>query len=318
MKYIHIFAFLCFTINITAQNKLGKSDDAQRIILSSFIPKYSEGLPRSARKLLSNKLSRITTKYGLGGSSTASRFIITPKIDVLTKDITPTAPVMTAITLGVTINIGDGIDGIKYASGYIEAKGVGTNETKAYMSAIKRININSPDFKDMIESGKNKIIEYYNTKCDFILTEAKTLKDQKKYDLAIYKLTSIPQVCKECYDKGNNLVAAIYKEKINNDCRLLLSKAQNTWNASQNTEGAKRTGSILSKIDPDANCFSDVKSLHKSIAAKIKALDKREWQYKLKEQQQESERIKAVRDIGVAIAKNQPKTVYKTEVIRGW
>ena len=45
------------------------------------------------------------------------------------------------------------------------------------------------------------------------------------------------------------------------------------------------------------------------VAARVKEIDSREWKYILKEQAQESERIQAIRDIGVAYGKGQPKSV---------
>ena len=67
------------------------------------------------------------------------------------------------------------MEGIKFASFSATVKGVGENETKAYMSALKNLKTNDPNYQDFIEKAKNKIVEYYNSKCDFIIKEAKAL-----------------------------------------------------------------------------------------------------------------------------------------------
>ncbi len=319
MNKIKIFAIATMLsivcINTNAQNKAGKVDDLGRIVLNSFVSDQIEGLPSSAKKMLSNKLSQIATKNGVGGSALNPRFIITPNITVSTKDLTATSPPMTALTLEVTLYIGDGIEGTKFASESIEVKGVGVNETKAYIAAIKQIKSANPIIQDFVITGKTKIVEYYNSRCDFIIKEAQTLVAQNEFEAAILKLTSVPEVCKECFDKCMDAIVPIYKKKIDRDCKMKLQEAQGIWNASQDMEAAERAGAILSTIEPEASCFSEVKTLSNKIAIKVKQIDAREWKYILKEQAQESERIKAYRDIGVAYGNNQPKTVYN---VKGW
>jgi len=319
MNKIKIFAIATMLsivcINTNAQNKAGKVDYLGRIVLNSFVSDQIEGLPSSAKKMLSNKLSQIATKNGVGGSALNPRFIITPNITVSTKDLTATSPPMTALTLEVTLYIGDGIEGTKFASESIEVKGVGVNETKAYIAAIKQIKSANPIIQDFVITGKTKIVEYYNSRCDFIIKEAQTLVAQNEFEAAILKLTSVPEVCKECFDKCMDAIVPIYKKKIDRDCKMKLQEAQGIWNASQDMEAAERAGAILSTIEPEASCFSEVKTLSNKIAIKVKQIDAREWKYILKEQAQESERIKAYRDIGVAYGNNQPKTVYN---VKGW
>ncbi len=249
------------TNNIKAQNKKGKTDDLGRIIINSYVSPQVEGLPSSAKKMLNNKLSQIATRNGMGGSSLNPRFIITPNITVLTKDITATAPPMTALTLEITFYIGDGIDGTLFASTSIELKGVGANETKAYISALKRIKPTHPDLKFLMEEGKTKIIEYYNSKCEFIQKEALVKADKKEYNEAIFSLLAVPEVCKECYMSSQDLTVEIFKMKMENECKEYIQKAKvakanNEWD---------EAASLLTTILPDVSCFDDAQSLLKEI-----------------------------------------------------
>lgn len=293
-----------------------KSEDMGRIVLAAYVPQQVDKMSDAARTMLTNKLSQIVTANGMGGSAMNERFIITANIVTLTKDLTATAPPMTALGLEVTFYIGDGIEGTKFASKSVQVKGVGTNETKAYIEAIKQIKTNDPSYASFIEEGKQKIIKYYEDKCDFIIKDAKSLAGQNKLEEAIYKLSSVPDVCKTCYDKCLAAIAPIYKQKIDRDCKLKLSEATNTWNASQDAAAAESAGAILSSIEPEAACFAEAKALASKIQKRVIEIDKREWNYKLKEQQQTSELIKAYRDIGVAYGNGQPKSV--TYNVRGW
>lgn len=316
MKSIILSILIVINYNIYAQNTAGKSDDAARITMATFVPQQIDQMPEAARSILANKLSQIVTQNGLGGKASNERFIITANINVISKDLTATAPPMQAYVLDITLYIGDGIDGTKFASVSTQVKGVGESETKAYISALKNLKTNDPNYQSFIETGKTKIVEYYNSKCDFIIKEAQTLASQNKFEEAIFKLTGVPEVCKGCYDKCMDAIAPIYKQQIDRDCKLKLAEATNLWSANQTVEAGNQAGEILSTIEPSAACFGEVKTLSNKIATRVKELDTREWNYKLKEQAQESERIKAYRDIGVAYGNGQPKTV--TYNVRGW
>jgi hypothetical protein len=308
-----------YSLLIYSQNNLGKSDDAGRVVLNTYIPNQIEGLTESAKTNLSNKLSQIATKAGMGGSASNPRFIITANVVVLTKDITPTAPPMHAYTLEITFYIGDGIEGTKFASTSLNLKGVGETETKAYNSALKNLNVNDKRYQTFIEEGKNKIIEYYNSKCDFIIKQAEMQTTKNDFDSAIATLTAIPEVCKDCYDKAMNAVGPIYKQQIDRQCKLDFAEAKNAWNVSLDATAAEQASVYLAKIDPNSSCYNDAQTFSNTIAKRINELDKREWNFKMKVQQDDvnlqKATIKAARDIGVAYGNNQPKVVYN---VRGW
>lgn len=307
-KIIIIIGFVLVNFVLVAQNNEGKADDAGRIALASVVSDQIEGLTPSAQSNLQNKLNQITTKNGIGGSSLNNRFIITANVVVLTKDITPTAPPMQAYTLEVTLYIGDGIEGTLFSSTSITLKGVGETETKAYMAALKNLKVDDSKYQSFIEQGKNKIIEYYNSKCDFILKEAEMLAAQNDFDGAIAKLVGVPEVCKECYDKAMDAVKPIFQKRIDLQCTQLMSKAQGVWSASQDEIGAKEAAAILQDVHPQSKCFNEASSmvdyLFNEIKKRVKEIDEREWQLKVKQQQDAVDvrkaEIKAARDIGVA------------------
>lgn len=321
MKKIYFFILTLSVLTLFSQNKLASSDDAARISLTAYVPEQIEGLTAAAQSNLVNKLNQIASKNGMGGGSTNSRFIITANVVVQSKDITPTAPVMQVYGLEITLYIGDGVDGTLFSNTSVSLKGVGETETKAYFNALKNLKVDDPKYQTFIEKGKNKIIEYYNSKCDFILKEAEMLASQNQFDAAISKLVTIPEVCKDCYNKAMDAVAPIYQKQIDRQCKISLNDATNSWNTNQNSTGADQAASYLSNIDPNASCYKEAQALSDKIAKRMKEIDQREWNLKLKEQQDNVDitkaRIKAARDIGVAYGNNQPKTI-TTYNIRGW
>ena len=314
--FLALCAALALNLGANAQNTAGKLEDVGRLTLAAYVPQQIDNMPDAARSMLSNKISQVVTQNGMGGSARNERFILTANITILTKDILPGPPPMHALTMEITFYIGDGIEGTKFASKSVSVKGVGTNETKAYIEGIKMVKPTDPGLQAFVEEGKKKIMAYYNSKCDFIIKEAQTMATQNDFDGAIFKLVSVPDVCKECFDKCMTAVAPMYQKKIDRECKLKLAEATGIWNASQDMAAADNAGAILAAIEPSSSCYGEAKALHAKIAKKVNEIDKREWAFKVKEQAQTSEMIKAYRDVGVAYGNGQPQNVSYTTV--GW
>ena len=315
LNKIVLSVFLLSVISNTQAQTKKNAEDAGKIMLSAYVPEQTESLPQGADAMLTNKLNQIISQNGMSSDSN-SKFIITPNIVVLTKDLLATAPPMTALTLQVMLCIGNGVEGRKFISTVLTVKGVGTNENKAYMEAIKQINPQNPQLQSFIADGKSKILDYYNTKCPTVLQEAKSLEGQDKIDEAIYMLTSVPDAATDCYKKSMAAAEPMYKKKIDKDCKMHLQEATSLWNANQTVDGANQAGEMLSKIDPHSACYPDVKALSDRIGKRVQEIDNREWQFKIdKEIGLEKDRIQAIRDIGVAYASRPRYIIYN---VRGW
>ena len=318
MKKYWLAAFIMlYAIGSQAQNDLGNADDAARIAITAYVDS-DLGFNHEVSKQLRNKMNAILTKQGLAGSKN-QRFIITANADILSEDVVVTTKEMYQYQLEVHFIIGDGIDGIKFATASQTVQGLGETKAAAYLQAIRKIKPSDPAFQNMVNEAKTKIIEYYNSKCDFIISEAKTLADKQDYDAAIYKLMSVPDVCKDCYDKCMAAVAPIYQSKIDDEGARLLAEARAIWAAGQNAEKGEEAGAILAKINPSSKSYAEAIAVSNEIAKRIKEIDQREWDFALKQQQDEVDiqksNIKAMRDIGVAFGENQQPITYN---IRTW
>lgn len=336
-----IIAVLILTFAAITSNAQVKLDDFGRIVLNTYLPD-NIAIPTEAKNLLLTKLNQITSNNGMGGSQSNPRFIITANVNVGTKDIIAGPPQMIAQNLDVTLFIGDAITNTIFTNTTLSLKGVGTNENKAFIEALKTINPKNKEVLAFLEEGKTKIINYYSTNCDFIIKDAQTLVKQEKYDEAICQLSLVPDVCKDCYFKCLDTLTQIYQQKIDADCKVKFNEAKVTWTAAQTPNGAEKAGDILSTINPMANCQTDVTAFIKTIDAKLKADEKARWQFKMKQyadkiamqkeqiriaeekgkrddtyRENESSRnfeldkirVNSYREVAVEQARNQPKTV---------
>ncbi|MFM7721248.1 MAG: hypothetical protein ACKO52_08915 [Sediminibacterium sp.] len=253
-----ILLFLSFVSN--AQNSLSKSDDIARIVLNTYVPADANIKP-AAQKLFESKLNAIVAANGMGGSGASQRFLISGQINELSKNIIVGPPDQIILELEVNLIIGDGIDGTIFATEAINIKAIGDNETKAYIDALKKIKTADKNILAFVEKGKSKIIEYYNSKCDFILKQASSLSDQKSYDNALYVLSEVPEVCKTCYDGAMELAVKVYKAKVENECQLNITKAK-AFIAQDNWDEAAKS---VSNYTPDMSCYSEIKGILQSI-----------------------------------------------------
>lgn len=266
-KFILLCAGLLICSLSFAQNTEGTADDKDRIALTPVVDEESS-VPSYARKVLETKLRDIVTRSGLAASSTSPRFVITANLNLLNKELTPTAPPMTAVQLATTLYIGDAVTGQLFATyTYDSVKGVGQSEQRAYMAAVKNLKATSAELDAFVEKGKVKIIEYYNTQIDFIITEANALANQEKYDDALELLASVPSVCKEAYEKAMDKIAVIYKKKIDSESAVYLAQASAVWKANKTAEGAREAIDLLAKVNPMSNVAEQSKSLVSEIEA---------------------------------------------------
>lgn len=285
-------------INLNAQNSQGKTDDLGRIALATVVPDQADGIPQSARQLLANKMEQIAVQNGLGATASNPRFCIVPMVNVLSKEITPTAPPMQALNLDVTFYIVDAASQIIFSQTSIQVKGVGQTEDKAYIQALKNVNVKAGQFKGFVEKGKEKIIEYYNSQCDVVLKGAQALAGQKKYEESLYILLSVPDVCRECFDKSMDLSTEIYKQYANYKCTEYMAGAKAAW-ANMNTDKAAE---FLGKITPDMECYNDAVLLVEEIKQKQLADGANVWEFKMKQYDDSVDKEKMMIEAGKEVA----------------
>lgn len=318
MRRITIAALFVFlsSFSLLAQKDLKSADDFGRISLMPMIASNSD-IPSFAAPHIRNKLVQIVTQNGLSGESLDKRFIITANLVEISKDITATTPSMVAIGVIPTFYIGDLETGELFASCTLPiAKGVGTNENKAYVSAVNSIKLNDSSITAFVESGKNKIIEYYNLQIDFILSKAESLAIQERYDESIALLYSVPNACKGAYERAMNMTAFVFQRKLDKDGAVLLNTARQVWNADQSYVGAEKAGVFLSQINPKSSSFGGAAELSGEIARRIKEIDKREWVFQLKQHNDEMQLVRQAIEAAKAIGEAQAKQslTYNTRV----
>jgi hypothetical protein len=275
-QIVVIFLTALFPMLSMGQSSLGKTDDLGRIAIAAVVPDEA-GIPGGAQRMLQNKLNQVATLNGLGAMQ-GSQFAILPMVSVVSKDVTPTAPPMVSLIVDVTLYIVDAKSQNIFSQTTIQLKGVGNNDERAYTQALNNLNPRHGQFRGFVEKGKEKIVEFYNSQCDVIISSAKALAGQKKYDEALYTLLSVPDVSRECYDKCMQVSLDIYQEYANQQCEQYLAAARAAWAG----KDLPKVEENLSKITPEMSCYPKAQELVETVTASVEAEGASAWSYKMK------------------------------------
>lgn len=290
--------------------------ETQYLPISVYAADDSESFPQGAKAMIENKLTQLLTRNGIAGLDYTGQFLLTVTTTPLDKDIIPGPPAKIAEKMEMNLYIIDAYAKTIFSSTSMTVKGLGETENKCYLNAISRMPLQTPAIAKFVDEGKNKIIEYYDHEGEALIKKAQFLAAQKNYEEAIYWVSLIPQQSKH-YDAALKAGIDIYHMYIDNECTINLAKARQEWAAQQNSIGAAAAGEYLANILPDAKCYGEAMELYKEIKGKV--LD--DWKFEMKKYQDgvdlESQRINAMREIGVAYGANQPQNNTSIEFVRG-
>lgn len=297
-------------------------DKFNRLIIAPYVSEQVEGIDASVKSILENKLSQIVLENGLSAyAGTQQRFIITPKISVINKDVVSGAPIKISYNLSIAISVGDGLTGTKYGQTTLEVKGVGNSETKAYISAIKNIQPKQKDLQDLMSKSKQQILAFYDKGCDEILQQAKMYEGQEQFDLAVATLMTVPETS-SCHNKATDQANTIYQKKKDYDCSVLLTKAKSAWVSSQDEQGAREASSYLGKISPSSKCADEINSLIETINTQMKAENEKTWKLIEKREDNKSEllndNIKFLKEVTITSLENPQPAGINFYKIEGW
>lgn len=318
---------IAIIIVIVLMSTVVKAQNHGRLSINVVVPQLPT-VPEEARAILETKLQQVATQYGFISNGLNNRFVMTTKVNITSKEVTPTTPVRILHKMDVTLFIGDVIENKIYESVMFNVFGLGQSETQSMIKAFDQIKPANPKLKEFVENAERKIVEYYTNNCQYILAEANSLAQQSKYDAAIAKLMVVPEVCKECYGQCLDMIVEVYQSKIDNDGALFVQQARNKWIAARDYAAAIEALSILSEVNPKSKANSDANMLVEEINSHLRELEataeelhKKEWDFAIKQYNErvntQRKLIDAARDVGVAFGKNQPESITRN-IIQLW
>lgn len=287
---------------------------SRNVPLTVFVPEQAEYLPDVARAAMAGKMRQIVNLNGMGATDDRGQFYITCTVAVTDKEVLGTAPAKIVQKMDVTFYVADALDQKLYGTATVSVRGVGENENKAYIAALKQIAPTQPALTALVRDANAAIIAYYEAQCDNILQQVRTLALAKQYEQAFFRLSLIPEACETCYARVLTVANDLFQKYIDDRAQANLAKARSIWNAGQDREAAIGAGEYLAQILPDATCYPQAEALAAEIKAKVREdLDfyremyVREVEY---EQKNRQDTIQAWREVGVAYGNHQQAITY--------
>lgn len=341
-----IFSFLLFFFSLGYM--FAQSTDISSKVFMQVLQPERENIPQEAAKQLETKLTQLLSANGIADTDPINRFVLTSKALVLTKDIVPGPPAKVSMNVEFVFMIGDVVENKVFETFSISTVGVGINENKAMIAAIKNVKPKNPEMIAFLNKAKDEIVEYYKLRCSQIKKDAEVVAAKHEYDKAIYSLMQVPDVC-DCAEECKSLAIVYGRERENFVAASLLNQAKAKWAESPNSTGAIAATDLLERISGGSASQKEVDALLKEISNKLKADEKKEWEFKMQQYQDKIEKqkrddaarleqqrannayrerqqaadnaarqqlIETCRQVGLEYAKNQPKSVtYQRNVI---
>lgn len=299
-RFLSILSFLVCAYSLSATDC--------NIHLMTIPMEQGESVPADVNDMLITRLTTAITADGVTASPDADRFFVTGKITHLYKEILPGPPINHIMHSTLTLYIGDNILRKVYASATFELRGAGTSESRAFVNAFQLLNHQNDKLRRFINQGTQKILSYYNDEYPSILAQARRAGSLQQYEEALWIATSIPECCNG-YDEAERFIISTYDKYIDHAGRILISKARAVWATSPDSNGAQKAYEYLSRIDPDATCYTEATALHNEIKKTVKEI----YDFETKEKYQnhidiKRRKIDAAKAIGVAFGNGQKET----------
>ncbi len=298
IKYF-ILSVLLFNLNFVNAQECN-------IPISVIIDKGFANVTDETASVLTTQLERVITQSKLDVGWHNANFAVTAKFDQIDRYVVDGAPAQLVNVFGVTLYLVDVYNQKLFNSIYVEVKGVGANETKASLNAVRQLNCGNGKIEAFLSGLKQKIIYYYDSQLPSIIKDAKTKASMKNYEEALAMLAVVPTCCNG-YDKAMKEALRIYILYRDSYFLKQLNRAKALWAANPTQEGSAEVVAILSGVDPDAKCYPEAMKLLSQVAKVVKT----DVDYETKKKYEDSValeklRINAIAEIGKAFAANRP------------
>ena len=264
-KIILIAVMLGITLNSFSQgnsaNEGGPSlDDLGRIGFFTDVLTKDPDFDGRALEKVKGTLERMLLKESMG-KSVDERFGLVAVPIIYSKEKTSTTPPKYFYEFGIDIIAIDYREKTKYGVFTFDGlTGMNANSQRALMAGLKEFKSNR-GFSEFVNEIKQKIIDFYESNCDFILTDAETNAKNDNFDNALTILAGVPTVCKSCYDRAQEKSREVYLQKLERECQALVAEASSLI-AAEEWESA---AGVLKKVLPGISCHAEAVALIEKV-----------------------------------------------------
>ncbi|MCQ2271700.1 MAG: hypothetical protein MJZ72_02785 [Bacteroidales bacterium] len=292
MKRILIIIILTMGLQLSFAQNIGE------INIGVVVPEQTNELDASQMSKIKTKLERICTQNGIETGVSPQGFVLYPIIELYeTEVIEGGMQSLYSVKIEFSLFVKQ-LNGATVGSISKKYKGAGDTKEKAIVNAIANISTSDTIFKSFMANSKQNILNYYQTYCKQIISDAQMLAKQEYYEESLAILLSIPTVV-PCYNNVLEVVDDIYSSYQAQQCNNLLQKARASYSVQKYYEAAE----YLGNINPPMFCYEEAQKLLTDIQNKFSEKEKRDWDFKMQQHNDEISLQKRSIDAAKEVAK---------------
>lgn len=192
----------------------------------SFCPVFDEsfsGYPDEISAVVENRLNAVVTANGAGTYS--EDFVITAKINEEDRQVTSTVPAQYIIRLNVQLLAIDTQSNSILASVSLPFTGVDKSETRAVLSAVRKLNPSDKRIATFLEKASAEVVAAYEKRTSDVLDKAGMLKKSGDYEEALAVLGQVPESVPR-YAEVYKLTEEVYLLKKGKDKAVAAANAE--------------------------------------------------------------------------------------------
>ncbi len=258
---------------------LKEAKDTSKLVIkfTPYVPNYP-GLGSEGVSLIESKLVSIVSRYGNTGNFSNPTFAIIPAINIVSKNVTSTAPTMFVNTYEVNFYTVNMHDGSIFSSSSFTINGVGQSSLKAFINAIQSNAFNGVQFGQLLKEGEHNALKYYDDNCDKIIAQAKNEEVQKNYSNAFLILKTIPESV-NCFTNSNQLLQEVFQKKMSSECNDMMAHMKAELGKQSEIGGFNNKAmSFYAMITPDVPCYKEAQQIYNNYLKKLDPKAKQKWE----------------------------------------
>jgi hypothetical protein len=247
---------------LTAQSTVTAAD-LGNIAIAVVVPKSA--LTVDQRNQLGNTLLQAATANGISAMGGVAGFELTPIVIVTKEGEAGDLQKFKYVTLNVTMAIKQTTQNIAFGSTSVVLNGNGSTREEAITQALGSLSPADERLLKLVETGKSRILNYYQTSCDQIRSDAKARAGTGNAPDAIALLMTVPREASACQKAAAADAAVLYVAYRDAQCDGMVRAARASLSA-RDFEGAKVKAEL---VDPGSKCGKSADGVLKDLAKSV-------------------------------------------------
>lgn len=263
------------------------ADDLGGVPISVAVPTSNATLNEGQASQLEGKLLQVVTAAGMSGIGPQAGFVLTPYLTVTRRMQAGDLRAMQVLKADLALAIKQTAQNITFSSTSVTLTGSGDTEAAALTDAIANMSTDSDRLRTFVETGKRRIVGYYETNCAAVRSDAKGKAGTGQVDQAIAILMSVPREATTCQPLAAGDAEKLFASYQARECAQLVRGAR----ADAANRAYDDAVEKLQQVDPSSPCTRDADALIANIEQQVGKTEDRSFQLKLRTLRSERETL---------------------------